>query len=542
METMQDDDRKKLAKIPEAGGALEHTLNGLERIHQHSNQVLTAHALEHTLAVLPDSNQILEARNALSTTLPDTGCGIEETTGHLLAISQGFNASSLSCHYYGFVTGGVTPAARIADSLVTLYDQNLAINLPNETIAINVEQQALSMLAQLFGYTYQPEKSAAEWTMGTLTTGGTASNVLGLVSAREYLKMSHPNFNSDSMTQPIDDRFQVLTTLGHSSLSKAANIAGFGADNVIDVAAEDCISFDFEKLIDQLSKHKYRSVVAVSCGEVNTGAFATHSKDEMGHLRDVCDQYGAWLHVDAAFGMFAACLPDDHEYSHVRKGVEGLAYADSIAGDAHKLLNVPYDCGFFFAKSVDPTCAAFSNGSAPYLLGGGVQPWENPSNIGIENSRRFRALPVYSTLRAYGRQGYTSMISRCVDLARRISRWIYESEHYKLLPRGRGSDYLQDTFIIVLFKARSSALNETLTKRINATQSMYVSATKWDGDSACRIAVSNWQVNVERDCAYVSKVLQDVYTQWRDEANNCLEEEIVSAEPFEKSSIRGGRD
>lgn len=145
-----------------------------------------------------------------------------------------------------------------------------------------------------------------------------------------------------------------------------------------------------------------------------------------------------------------------------------------------------------------------------------MQPWDSPLNIGLENSRRFRALPVYATLHAYGRQGYADIVSRCVDLSRALASWVRNSREYELLGAcdEAGDAALEDVFIIVLFRARDAVLNDELVRRINATRRMYVSATQWRGQGACRLAVSNWQVDVQRDAAYVIQVLQDVYAEW----------------------------
>lgn len=307
------------------GKTLSDTLRGLIRIHEHTVQALSSHANQHDLPVLPHTAELQDARHSLTALLPQAGSGTEETTAHLLCIAQGFNASSLSSHYYGFVTGGVTPAARIADNLVTLYDQNVAVHLPNDTIATDVEKQALAMLTQLFGlpdHNDNPDVSP-DWKLRILTTGATASNVLGLISAREYLTITqnHGLLHAAKQSNPIE-KVKVLTTMGHSSLKKAANIAGIGANNVVDVAASDGISFDFAKLTAELAEPGHRSIVSVSCGEVNTGAFATHSESEMRNLRLLCDQHKAWLHVDGgtlpctiSLSAYTLLIPGQHSVS-----------------------------------------------------------------------------------------------------------------------------------------------------------------------------------------------------------------------------------
>lgn len=132
----------------------------------------------------------------------------------------------------------------------------------------------------------------------------------------------------------------------------------------------------------------------------------------------------------------------------------------------------------------------------------------SPLNIGIENSRRFRALPVYAVLMSEGREGIAAMVARMVALTRGIAQVVRDSDNYVWLPAETAS--LEDAFIIVLFKAKNEALNEVLVDRINDTGRIFVSGTKWNGEKAVRIAVSNWRVNVAEDLAVVKEVLTSV--------------------------------
>lgn len=179
------------------------------------------------------------------------------------------------------------------------------------------------------------------------------------------------------------------------------------------------------------------------------------------------------------------------------------------------MLNVPYDCGFFFTRSADILPLTFQNPNATYLSSGpSGSSIPSPLNIGLENSRRFRALPVYATLLAYGRNGFAEMFARQVRLARDISQMIEASDYYELLPghNAHAKNDLEKTHIIVIFRAKDETLNDKLVMKINATRKMYVSGTKWAGSPACRIAVSTWKVDVERDSKLIQKVLEEVST------------------------------
>lgn len=261
--------------------------------------------------LLPDQATLNKSHSSLLTELPVEGFHIRKTLNHLLLdIAPALNASSLSPNYYGFVTGGVTPAARIGETIVSLYDQSLAVHLPDETLATAVEDKALKLLMDLL------RLDPNQWN-GIFTTGATASNVLGLALAREYvINSAIEKLTGDASgintvgaygllracrLAGVED-IVVLTTRPHSSLAKAASTVGLGRDSVVDVGdGNNGLSFNFEKLellmVERCNKNAF--ILAVSCGEVNTGLFATYGLETMQNLRILCDRYGAWLHVDA---------------------------------------------------------------------------------------------------------------------------------------------------------------------------------------------------------------------------------------------------
>ena len=214
-----------------------------------------------------------------------------------------------------------------------------------------------------------------------------------------------------------------------------------------------------------------------------------------------------------AFGLFGRLL-SKQDYPELASGCEGMEIADSIAGDGHKLLNVPYDCGFFFSRHLNTGTATFQNANASYLNSspGAGPPVPSPLNIGLENSRRFRALPVYATLVAYGRKGYEDMLKRQIALARGIASYLLRHPGYELLPQVEANTEvaLNRIYIIVLFRALDDGINQKLVKLINSTGKIYVSGTSWDGAPACRFAVANWRVNPERDLALIEEVLDEI--------------------------------
>ncbi|KAJ5638319.1 hypothetical protein N7490_008198 [Penicillium lividum] len=474
-----------------------------------------------TSGVLPSEDSLLRARSSLITTLPNVGSSLESVKKHLLHdIVPAFNGGSISPNYYGFITGGVTPAALFADNIVSAYDQNVQVHIGNHSIVTDVEYQALGLLTDLFNL------KRAQWQNGTFTTGATGSNIMGLACGREFILQKAAERKGSQLSSVGEyglfevlqelglSGVQVLSTMPHSSLVKAAGVLGIGRANVRNIClADDPLQFDMAQLEKELARTDKVSIVAISCGEVNTGRFATSGMEQLVQIRQLCDRYGAWIHADGAFGIFARVLEDGEEFSTIKKGCDGIELVDSITGDAHKLLNVPYDCGFFLSRHPDLATHVFKNANAAYLSGGATDGPSIPSplNIGMENSRRFRALPVYANLLSYGRQGYRDIVKRQVHLARAIYEWIFDHPAYIALPEANFKAELVDqTFMVVLFCAKDDDLNQNLPAKINETSQMYVSGTSWQGRPATRIAISNWRVDVERDLELVTSVLAQV--------------------------------
>jgi glutamate/tyrosine decarboxylase-like PLP-dependent enzyme len=263
---------------------------------------------QHT-SVLPSSAQLKHSRLQLVQTLPQDGIGHEKSLNHIrIDVCPALSGCSQSPNYYGFVTGGATPTAAAADNIVTEFDQNVGVHLPDETIATDVEDRALSLLCQLLDFV------PTDWRHRTFTTGATASNILGMACGRQYVieqaaKRLHPDVDLETVnvgqvgllkamnTAGLED-IRIITTVPHSSLRKAASIVGIGRDSVI-LVGEKSFShqFNLQFLEQELAKPKVASIVSVSCGDVNTGFYAT-TGDEMETIRKLCDRYGAWIHVD----------------------------------------------------------------------------------------------------------------------------------------------------------------------------------------------------------------------------------------------------
>jgi glutamate/tyrosine decarboxylase-like PLP-dependent enzyme len=493
---------------------------------------------------LPPQDSIIKATATLPTSLPTSGLGEEATQSHLISdICPAFNGQKTTGNYYGFVTGGVLPIAEVADNIVTAFDQNVGVHLPDQSISSTVEDRALSMLADL-------AHIGEEFHGRIFTTGATASNILGLACGREAIVKTRLDAAGESgsvgelgilgacLKAGIKE-IRVLTSMGHSSLYKAASVVGIGRASVRDIPSskDEPWKLDLEALEDELksSNDGVAHIVVISAGEVNTGRFATNGMSTNRKIRELCGKYHAWFHVDAAFGLFARSLPPTPEFQALILASSGLELADSIGGDCHKMLNVPYDCGVFWTRTSETMFSAFQNANAAYLSTG-PSSIPSPLNIGIENSRRFRALPVYSVLVAYGRSGFAEIFAKQVRLARAISAYFDQHPAFELLAQGPPPSHptapfhhlslsspqptgtntpierppYENTHIIVIFRAKDERVNNGLVGGICGTRKMHVSGTVWQGKKAARIAVSTWKVEVDRDLDVVRGVLEDV--------------------------------
>lgn len=257
---------------------------------------------------LPGPEKLARARASLpDATAVDylAGRGPEATLSHLLDdIVPGLNGQNRSGRYWGFVTGSTLPIAEAADNIVSAYDQNVQVHLPDETIVTEVEDAALKMLLRLLKFG-EPE----QWEGRTFTTGATGSNILGLACGREAVVTARITDSSESVGElgllqacrrAGIEEIQVLTSMGHSSLSKAASVVGLGRSSVKLLPYSDAEPWrlNIDAVERELRRENVGSIISISAGEVNTGRFATTGVEDMKRLRRLADRYGAWIHVD----------------------------------------------------------------------------------------------------------------------------------------------------------------------------------------------------------------------------------------------------
>ncbi|RDI48650.1 pyridoxal phosphate-dependent decarboxylase family protein [Aquicella lusitana] len=370
--------------------------------------------------------------------------------------------------FFNWVVGGRTPAAVLGDFYTTVFDQ--IVMLCGHGVASQIENQTIQWLLELFDLPLQDFQ-------GIFTTGATEANLCALAAARQWHGERQKINVSDAGLYGLQPP-AVIASAPHASIDKAMQVLGLGRRHLIKTG-NSAACMDLAAL-EKLLQHHQNAIVVANCGEVNTGSF-----DSLETIAALCRQYNAWLHVDAAFGLFARCYPATHALA------EGIEWADSITCDGHKLGNVPYGCGFLFINKKNYTylTKTFST-VAPYLSG----DHDHPMNTRVANSQRFLALPMWLSLLAYGKAGYQDMVKRQYEFAQAMGEWIKKQEAYELI--------MPVVFNIVLFrhkKVASSEDNQQLIKQINATNQLSLSGTMFNGIPALRLAVANWCISLDQD-------------------------------------------
>ncbi|MFH9088857.1 pyridoxal phosphate-dependent decarboxylase family protein [Streptomyces sp. NPDC017673] len=411
--------------------------------------------------------------------LPASGAGGD---GALTRFAErwapGFSGSA-GPRYLGFVTGGATPAAVAGDWLTSALDQNLSG--AGGSWAQELERETVSWLRELFGL------GGAH--SGAFVTGATMSNAVGLAIGREWAGERLGVDVSRAGTAALGP-LDVLSGSPHSSIAKAMSVLGLGRDRLrpVPLLPGNREAVDVTALETALAGAGGRPVLVVAnAGTVNTVDF-----DDLRAVAALKERYDFWLHVDAAFGAFAALSPEHAAL------VDGLDAADSVCVDLHKWLNVPYDAAVQFTRRRDLQVAVFHNAS-PYL---GL-PDGDPDFLHLtpENSRRLRALPAWFSLVAYGRDGHREVVERNVALARRLGAGVDALPGLTLLAPVRLN--------VVCFTLATDPSPErvaALARAVAASGEAYVTPTVYGGVPGLRAAFSNWRTT-EADTDRVLAVL-----------------------------------
>jgi glutamate/tyrosine decarboxylase-like PLP-dependent enzyme len=405
--------------------------------------------------------------------MPEAGDGTMAALSELAERGRTAALRSSGPRFFHFVMGGGTPAALAADWLTSTYDQ-VAYAWVSSPMAAKLEQVALGWLRELFEL---PEEFG-----GVLTSGATMANFACLAAAR--------NWWAERLGVDVEEHGlaglapAVILTSGyvHPTAVQAVGMLGFGRGSVRRLTRDAAGRLDLAARDRELAAAKARDVPAIviaNAGEVNTGDF-----DPIADVAELADRYGAWLHVDGAFGLFARLAPA------TRGLTDGIERADSVIADGHKWLNVPYDSGFAFVRDASLLAGPFAIGAA-YL----PKPGEHPmfGAMGPEASRRARGIAIWATLRAYGRDGYREMVERHLDLAQRLAERIDAAPDLERLA--------EVPLNIVCFRYRPKdakadeldAINTRLGADLLADGRVYAGTTRYRGSVAFRPAIVNWR-------------------------------------------------
>ncbi len=407
------------------------------------------------------SPEALEALAPLCGPLPSGPTDPEEILGLLHTAGSPATVANACGRYFGFVNGGCVPAALGAAWLVSAWDQNAAFRVQSP-VATTLEEAALEWVRELLGL---PASCG-----GAVVTGATMANFTALAAARHaLLERAGWDVENDGLfcAPPLT---VVVGDEVHSSLLKALGMLGLGRNRVVRVPVDN----QGRMRADALPHLDDRTILCIQAGNVNTGAF-----DPAAAICPAARMAGAWVHVDGAFGLWAAASPQYRNLTH------GFEMADSWATDAHKWPNIGYDCGIALVR--DPaTLRASMSIAAPYLLQGELR---EPSNYNPEMSRRARGVELWAGMRSLGRTGIAGIVERTSSQARRFAAGL----------RAAGFRILNEVVInqvLVSFGAPEKTL--AVVRRLQDEGTCWCGSTVWQGHTAMRISVSSW-VTTEAD-------------------------------------------
>jgi glutamate/tyrosine decarboxylase-like PLP-dependent enzyme len=417
--------------------------------------------------VFPEAT-VDELRAALGGPLPETPRDAKLVVRELAAAAEPGLVASPGGRYYGFVIGGAVPSSLAADWLATAWDQNAALYMCSPAASV-VEEVAGAWLLELLGL---PRDASFGF-----VTGGQAASFTALAAARHHVLAKT---GWDVEERGLNGAPRVRVVVGakrHGTIDRALRMLGLGAPTDV-VPADD----QGRLLVHQLELTDEPTILCAQAGDVSTGAF-----DDFHALADRRDSAAnTWLHVDGAFGLWAAASPA------LQHKVAGVERADSWATDAHKWLNTPYDSGIAFTAHPDSHSAAFSIRSAYLVFDSETRDqvdW-NP-----EHSRRARGFAIYAAIRELGREGISDLVERNCAQARRFAEGLREL----------GVEVLNDVVLNqVLFRFATDEETQRVLAGVQATGETWMGGTTWDGRAAIRISVSSWQTtdaDVERTLA-----------------------------------------
>jgi glutamate/tyrosine decarboxylase-like PLP-dependent enzyme len=392
--------------------------------------------------------------------------------------------STAGPRYFGYVIGGALEAATCANLLTTGWDQ-VAFNATTSPAAAIVEEVVGDWLKDVFGLPRQASFG--------LVTGGQGANSVGLAAARHRV-LARAGWDVEAEGLTGAPRIRVVASEErHATIDRSLRLLGIGSKAVDSVATDANGAIDVEALVGVLGEGPdVPTIVCVQAGNVNTGAC-----DDLVAACEAAHRREAWVHVDGAFGLWAAVSPS------MRHLVTGIEQADSWAVDGHKWLNVPYDTGYVFCADPEAHAASMSY-TAAYLAGHGEGSVRSPSDYVPESSRRARGFATWAALRELGRRGLAELVDRSCTLARRFGEQL----------AGLGGVEIGNDIVLNQVLA-SFGTDERTDRVIEAVQhdgTCWMGGTSWRGRRYMRISVSNWsttEADVDRSVAAIQRQLTE---------------------------------
>lgn len=459
---------------------LQQDLNDLENILEKAKQ--QGIDFLNNLDDIPTSNQNkIDPKRVLN----ELGIGSEQALKEFKQRLAPLLVSSPGPRYWGFVTGGSTPASIVGDWLASVYDQNTQSVTSQGGNSALIEFETINLLLQLL--------ELPDSFLGGFVTGATMSNFTSLAVARQWFGKQ---FGKDFAKNGISETINILTATPHSSSIKSLSMLGIGSQNytlvkTIEGNREALDIVDLEEKINALNGKPF--ILISSAGTVNTADF-----DDFEAIAGLKEKYNFWWHIDGAFGGFAAV---SEKYKHYVKGWEG---ADSITIDCHKWLNVPYESAFYLIKKehINFQIETFQNSNAPYL-GNALENF-NYLNVLPENSRRLRALPVWFSLIAYGKEGFCDIIEKSTQLALHFANALIEDNNFELLAPIR----LNNVCFTIKGDDNQDKVSQFLAK-LNDTGKVFMTPTVYENKKGIRASFVNWRTT-EQDIKIVMEEMKNI--------------------------------
>jgi len=421
---------------------------------------------------------LAELRAALDGPLPQGPQDPRAVIASLAAAADPGVVASASGRFFGFVVGGATPAALAADWLTSVWDQNAGLHVLGPSAAV-VEQVAARWLAELLGL---PAGISAGF-----VTGAQMANFTALaIALRDVLGRAGWDVARAGLwgAPPV----RILAGRGrHGTIDRALRFLGAGTGTIVEVDMDEQGRMRPAALRAELDRDAGPAIVCAQLGNVNSGAL-----DPVGEICDLARPRGAWVHVDGAFGLWAAASP------RLRPLVAGVDRADSWATDAHKWLNVPYDSGLVFCAH--PAAHRATMGTRAGYLVHGADDERDALDYGPEHSRRARGFAVYAAIRALGRDGIADLVDRCCALAARFADRLSAA----------GVEVLGEVVlnqVLVRFPG-DDARTRSVIAGVQRDGTCWMSGTTWQGRAAMRISVSNWSTTVDDVDRSVAAILR----------------------------------